>query len=237
MVVGMVDSGPARPAVSRPGHDLDVGGTGPGAAGWLAVTATAYVLLHHVGTALGWLGSVGLTRWADWVDLGTPYAVVLSAGIGLARSGRAGAWVWGVYAVGAVTYVEGHGIHLAANSIGNVAPGPAAHFWDETAGHYLWQAGWILVLAALTAVFAGRPAPRGPWPYCLAAALGVTAATNTLEGGTAALGLLSALAFVAAGWMTRRGTGRLLLLAYGLSLLILVGYGLWQQGFPQPSQL
>jgi hypothetical protein len=37
--------------------------------------------------------------------------------------------------------------------------------------------------------------------------------------------------------MTRRGTGRLLLLAYGLSLLILIGYGLWHQGFPQPSQL
>lgn len=233
----MVDSGPTRPAQFRSGRDIDVGATGYGAAGWLAVTATAYVLLHHVGTALGWLGGIGLTRWADWVDLFTPYAVVLSAGIGLARSHRLGAWVWGVYAVGAVTYVEGHGIHLAANSIGNIAPGPAAHFWDETAGHYLWYAGWTLILTALTAAFAHRPAPRGRLPYALATALGVTAATNALEGGTAVLGLLSALAFVATGWITRRGTGRLLLLAYGLTLLILIGYGCWHRGFPQPSQL
>lgn len=37
-------------------------------------------------------------------------------------------------------YASGHGIHLAANSIGNVSPGPTARLWDEVVGHCVWYA-------------------------------------------------------------------------------------------------
>ena len=43
--------------------------------GWLVVLAVSYGVLHHAGTIFVGLGEVGETRWADWIDLLTPYAV------------------------------------------------------------------------------------------------------------------------------------------------------------------
>jgi hypothetical protein len=226
-------SGAARPEHREPAAD----GVGAAALWWLAGTIAAYGVLHHVGSGLAWAGTVGVTRWADWLDLLTPYAVLLPAAVSLRLRGPVGLPVWAVYAAGAVTYVEGHGIHLAANSIGNVAPGPAAHLWDEVVGHYLWYSGWILVLTALAMAFGPVAVPRGPLPYALAILLGGTAATNALEGGTAVLGLASAGAFVVAGWLGRHGLRRMLVVAYVPTIVVLIGYGLWHGGFPQPSQL
>lgn len=203
---------------------------------WLVVTAVAYGVLHHTGSLSSRLGSVGPTRWADWLDLVTPYAVLLPAAATLLAAG-ASRRLWAVYLVGAVTYAEGHGIHLAANSVAATAPGPTAHVWDEVVGHYVWYGGWTAVLATLAAVLARRALPRGPVPYVLALLVGTTAATNALEGGTVPLALASAAAFVTVGWLTRHRLGRLLAVAYVPTLLILVGYGLWYGGFPQPSQL
>jgi hypothetical protein len=70
-----------------------------------------------------------------------------------------------------------------------------------------------------------------------ALAVGATAASNALEGGTAALTLTSSAVFVMVGWRTRDGLGRLVLVAYGLAVGILAVYGLWFGGFPQPSTL
>lgn len=202
----------------------------------LAVVALAYGLLHHLGTGLGRLGTVGPTRWADWAELLVPYAVLLPAAVALVAGG-ASRTVWGVYLVGALSYAEGKGIHLAANSIGNVAPGPAAHLWDEVVGHYLWYAGAALVLAALAATFARYDPPRGVGPYLPALLVGVTHGTNSLEGGTAAFGIVVALVGCGWGWATRAQLGRLLLVACVPALLLLVGYGLRHGGFPQPSEL
>jgi hypothetical protein len=207
-----------------------------GVRGALAAVALGYGVFHHVGAALAPLGSVGLTRWADWVDLATPYAVLVPAAAALA-AGRAGRRLWVVFLVGAVAYTDGHGVHLAANSIGNQAPGQAAHLWDEVVGHYLWYAGAAVMFAALAAAFARYPRPAGAGCYALAVLVGVTHATNSLEGGTAVFGIVVAAAFTGWGWATRAGLGRLLLVAYLPALLILAGYGLWHGGFPQPSEL
>ncbi len=43
-----------------------------------------------------------------------------------------------------------------------------------------------------------------------------------------------------AGWAWQRrheGTGRLLLLAFGTSAVLLAVYGVWHGGFPAPSEL
>lgn len=202
----------------------------------LAATAAAYGCLHHLGSLGSGLGAVGPTRWTDWLDLVTPYAVLVPAAVALVAAGaRAGVLL--VFLVGAVAYTDGHGIHLAANSVGNVAPGDAAHLWDEVVGHYLWQAGWFVVLTALTACFARRPPARGPVPHLLALLVGVTIGTNALEGGTVPLALAAAVAFGVAGWRTRGGLGRLLLVAFLPAGAVILGYGLLHGGFPQPSEL
>jgi hypothetical protein len=206
------------------------------AARTLAAAAVAYALFHHVGTGLGWLGAIGSTRWADWADLLTPYAFLLPA-VATIRFAQGGPASWLVFLTGAITYVEGHGIHLAANSIANAAPGDAAHLWDEVVGHYLWFSGAMLVWAALALTAAPRTPVAGPIPIVLAVAVGATAATNALEGGTAVLGLAAAAGFTGWGWRTRRRLGRCLIVAFAPAVLILVGYGWWNGGFPQPSQL
>ncbi|MEV4624345.1 hypothetical protein AB0J74_37270 [Asanoa sp. NPDC049573] len=196
-------------------------------------------MLHHVGSGLAWLGPVGSgpTRWADWIDLATPYAFLLPAAMTLWRAGEIPAAAWLAYLVGAVTYVEGHGVHLSANSISNARPTEAAHLWDEVVGHYLWFIGSMLVWAALATTLSRRRPVRGPLPALLALAVGVTASTNALEGGTALLGLAAAGGFAAWAWLTRAGSGRLMLIGSVPAILIIAGWGMWNAGFPQPSEV
>lgn len=203
---------------------------------WFAACALLYGLTHHIGFGLAGLGTTGHTRWADWIDILTPYTVLLTAAAALHAAG-AGRRTWALYLTGAITYVEGHGIHLAANSVGNDAPGDVAHLWDEVVGHYLWYAGTALVAAALIAALAHRPAP--PAHLALVPALGVafTWTSNSLEGGTAVMGIAVAAAFTAWGLRTRHHLGRVLIPAFAPAVVMLTGYGIWHHGFPQPSDI
>jgi hypothetical protein len=199
---------------------------------WLAAFAVAVIIGHHIGTIVGPLGELGgRTEWADWVDLLTPYAVVGTA-LGALVAAGATRRTWLVAAAGTVVYVQGHGIHLAANSIGN-ARGNAApvHFWDEVAGHYLWYGGLYVLVAALVLV---APATTSPWRWPLAALFGLTMATNGIEGGTPWFTLAAAAGFLFWGVRLR---GELLLCAFGVTTAALVGWGLYWQGFPQFSEL
>ena len=73
---------------------------------------------------------------------------------------------------------------------------------------------------------------------CLAAVgLGVTIFDNLDEGGTVLAGSFMVLAFLGYGWRFRATSGRLLLLAYGLTGLGLIGWGIYWGGWPQFSQL
>jgi hypothetical protein len=97
----------------------------------------------------------------------------------------------------------GHGIHLAANSVGNVAPGMTVHLWDEVVGHLVRYAGVALVAAALAKTMIGRRRPASFGGYLLAVAVGLTWATNAVGGGTVVPSLLLAVAAVAFGWIHR----------------------------------
>jgi hypothetical protein len=200
----------------------------------VALCAVLYNLLHHLGTLPGGLGDAGGgTRWVDWLDLLTPYAVVGTALAALARAGtdRRG---WWTALLGAGTYVSGHGVHLAANSIGNVRGDVApVALWDEVVGHWLWYAGVALLVVALARSVA---LPARPVGYALALATGLTWTTNALAGTNGAGSLAVAAGLAAWGWRRRgTGTGRLLLAAFGTSALLLATYGVVHLGFPEPA--
>jgi hypothetical protein len=214
--------------------DRRAGGFG----GWLVLLAVGYAVSHHVGTLFTGLGDVGSTqtRWADWIDLATPYVVTGAAG-GALRAARASRLAWTVFWFAAVLYTQGHGIHLAANSVGNVAPGEPAYLWDEHVGHYLWYTGFALVVATLAATLAERPPRGGVGAHLLALLVGFTNFTNSVEGQTPILGIVVAVLFLGWGFVTRDGLGRVLLTAYGFSLLLFAAFGIWQGGFPEFSKL
>lgn len=188
---------------------------------WLGVTALAYVVAHHLGLLPDGLGEGPRgTRWADWLDLVVPVVVLAPAAMVLREAGAA-ARQWAVLGAGCVVYASGHGIHLAANSVGNAAPGETAHLWDEVVGHLVWYSGAALVLLALATTMPGRPRP-GFLGYVLAVGVGITWATNALGGGTELLSLAVALVAVAWGWRQRGGLGVTLLVGFLPAAVVLV---------------
>ncbi|MEO5838081.1 MAG: hypothetical protein ABIQ73_22065 [Acidimicrobiales bacterium] len=130
---------------------------------WLVAFAIAYAVLHHNGTLLSPLGGPGTTRWIDWFDLATPLLVLLpSAGVLRCVGGSTNQWV--LWLVGAIVYTEGHGLHLAANSIYHDAPGDAAQLWDEVVGHLIWYSGFWLLVVVLVVALAKTKLPLSPVP-------------------------------------------------------------------------
>jgi hypothetical protein len=214
--------------------DRRAGGFG----GWLVVFALGYGVFHHAGTIFSGLGDVRDTgtRWADWIDLATPYVVTGAAAGGL-RAARATRGVWAMFWFAAILYTQGQAIHLAANSVANAAPGEPAHLWDETVGHYLWYLGFALIVVTLATTLSERR-HRGAWgAHLLALVVGFTHFTNSVEGQTPVLGIATAVVFAGWGLVTRDGLGRVLLTAYGFSLVLFTAFGLSQGGFPEFSEL
>lgn len=215
--------------------------TGTAAAGvprLLTASAVAMVATHWLRLLPLGFAAPGATRWEDYVDLLTPYAVAGPALVVLARVG-AGRRSWVLAVLGAAVFTSGHALHLSANSI-SYASGDAhpAYFWDEQVGHHLWFAGLTLLLVVTVRAVRDLPLPAGPWAEALAVLVGITWAANVVEGGAVPFGSALAAGLTAYGWRTRdRPTGRLLALGFGLSLLLVAAYGLLQGGFPQPSEL
>src|SRR4051794_11854427 len=211
-----------------------------GFGGWLVVFALGYGISHEAGELFRGLGDVGdtQTRWADWIDLATPY-VVTGAAAGALRAARASRGAWTVFWFAAVLYTQGHGIHLAANSIGNASPGTQQpeYLWDEHVGHYLWYVGFALIVATLAATVSERRYRGGLLAHLLALVVGFTNFTNSVEGQTPVLGIVVAAVFMVWGIVTRDSLGRVLLTGYGFSLLLFAIFGIWQGGFPEFSEL
>lgn len=156
---------------------------------------------HHLGTFLAPLGQVGDVQQADLVDLALPYAVVASGGLALLAVPRR-AQVAGVVAL--VLYVQGHGLHLAANSVAERDPGPTAFFWDELAGHAVWYAGLYLLVGALLVGGAVTTRP-GPVRLLLSVVVGTTFATNALGGHSVPLAVLACAVLLVLAVRRRRG--------------------------------
>ena len=112
---------------------------------WLGWFALCVIVGMQAGTIFKPLGTIGQTRVADWVDLLTPFAVLGCAAMVLVRAAAArGPWV--LFGVGGVAFTLGHGLHLSANSVSNVADeavagAPIVHLWDEVVSQNVIAAG------------------------------------------------------------------------------------------------
>jgi hypothetical protein len=161
----------------------------------------------------------------------------------------------------AALWVEGQGMHLAANSINNLIEGLAdrgvidvqqtdiyqlTYFYDEYLSHYLWHLG-VVGLAALL-VYRDWKRPDAIltlwWAAILAGLLyGFTLFCIFLEGQTLALGLPFVLIITLLGVIWgRKHLGRKPLLAFFfisclVAALMLVGWGLYWGGFPQFTEV
>jgi hypothetical protein len=210
---------------------------GPAARRLLAWSAVALIATHWLRLLPLGFSAPGATRYEDFVDLLTPYAV---AGPALAALAVVGATrrSWTLALVGAVAFTQGHGIHLSANSIRH-AVGPAApvDLWDERVGHWIWFTGLTVLTAAVAHAVAGA-VPGGRAGSVLATLVGLTWAANVVEAGSVPLGVALAAGLLLLGWRLRATpTGRLLVLAFGVALVLVAAWGAWWEGFPQPSEL
>ena len=204
----------------------------------LAASAVAMVLTHWLRLLPLGFAAPGATRYEDYVDLLTPFVVAGPALVALSRVG-AGRRAWGLAVLGAAVFTQGHGLHLSSNAIsyasGDAAP---AYLWDEQVGHHLWFSGLTLLLVVVVRSTRHVPLRTTPGTWLLAVLVGLTWAANVVEGGAVPFGATLAVGLTAYGWRTRAGAaGRLLVLAFGLSLALIAAYGLWKGGFPQPSEL
>ena len=126
---------------------------------WLAATALAYALLHHLGLLPSGLGPAPRdTQWVDWLDLLVPWLVLVPAALTL-RAGQPPTRTWVVFGAGVVAYASGHGIHLAANSVSNAVGGGTVVMSLVLAAAgtaYGWtrrrELGVVLLVAGLPAV-------------------------------------------------------------------------------------
>jgi hypothetical protein len=221
--------------------------TTPRVKGWLGWFALAVIVGMQAGTVFRPLGTVGETRVADWVDLLTPFAILGTAAVVMARAGAPrGAWV--LFGVGGVTFTLGHGLHLAANSVSNVADPVVAeasivHLWDEVVSHWIWYVGLFLVILAMALALRPLGFRVGAFDLVVAALVTVTLVNNYIEGGTPWLGLVLLAILLALGIAWRPApVARLMVLVGGLGLVLLVAWGAYwylSDGsvFPEFSEL
>jgi hypothetical protein len=194
----------------------------------LLAFAAAVFVFHQLPALVG-------SSVEPWIDLLTPFAVIGTAAFLVGRG--ASALVLVVAVVGAVLYADGHGIHLAANSIGHEElTGDAkdvAHFWDEEWGHFEWHLGLFVLIGAFCLARRERP-----WlPALCAVLLGWTFFTSTVEGGTWWLVLVATAVFVPWAIVARRPILVTAAAAFGLTALMIGIWALWHQGMPQFSDV
>lgn len=195
-----------------------------------------------------------LMKTADALDLFTPLALIpvywLLFQLDRQRTVTHGEMI--AFLVLAALWVEGQGMHLAANSIGHLTEtlaGSAAasltNFYDEVLGHYMWHAG-MLGLAALLMFrqwknpFIGQVSGLG---VEVGAGIlhGLNYALMVLEGATTPIGVPFAVLVVSFVLVLGRGQLRqqpVLAFFFAtcvVALLFFLGWGLYWGGLVEPS--
>ncbi len=147
-------------------------------------------------------------------DLFTPVLAIPLAWVVLERAGSLGRAGIAAFLVAAAVWIEGQGIHLAANAIGDAfspdgatafyrtVPGDLDFWLDETLSHWMWHLGWVAISVLVLAASTRDQAPAADRPASIAAAAGlvhgVTFFLVTVEGTTTGLGIPASILFL--GW-------------------------------------
>jgi hypothetical protein len=188
---------------------------------------------------LSWISD----QTAEWINLATPFAVVAAAAAVLVQLEARGVSL-AVAVVGGILYVDGHGMHLAADSIRSEGlSGEAervAHFWDERLSHWELHGGLILIVVAFCLAEADARAPVAPLLWAAAGTillLGTTLFAGVVEGGTWWLLPPAAVGLGAWALVRPRPVLRTCAAAFGLALLLLVVWVAWHGGVPEFSDL
>jgi hypothetical protein len=161
----------------------------------------------------------------------------------------------------AAVWVLGHGMHLAANSIDNLAEKLAksqvlditgtsiytlTYFLDENLSHYLWHGGVLGLVALLSYREWRRPAHlAATWWVTILAGLvyGLTSFCIFLEGQTVWLGFPFAIIFtlLTLAWgrkeLSQRPLLAFFLVASLVAVVLFTGWGVYWRGFPEFSKV
>jgi hypothetical protein len=155
----------------------------------------------------------------------------------------------------AAVWIEGQGIHLAANAIGDAFPHDAVkafygtvpgdlNLWlDETLSHWMWHAAWVALSILIVAAATRSPVAQANRPGLAAAAgliHGATFFLVTVEGATTLLGIPASILLLAWAALTARRelAGRPVALFFLVaSIVTLLGYLGWgaQHGWTLPE--
>jgi hypothetical protein len=204
-----------------------------------------------------------LVSYQDVFDLLTPFVLIPVYWLLFRQAGGEQATLAEeiAFMVLAAVWVEGHGMHLSANSINNLSEALArshvldilptdiyqlAYFFDEHLSHYLWHIGTVGLTALLIYREWRRPAGVATlwWATLLAGVIyGFTYFCIFLEGQTVPLGLPFAIVVVAFGliWgrqhLAQRPVLAFFFVTCCLALLLFAGWGIYWHGFPQFSDV
>lgn len=195
-----------------------------------------------------------LMHWGDIFDLFTPLVIVPLYWLLFLDTTRAtrGTTATIAFLLLASLWVEGHGMHLSANSISNLlGPGSSAvhnlvHFYDEVLSHYLWHFAIIgFSIFLLSHVNSSPTGASVHWTLVAPSAIlyGFSFFLAIDEGGTVPLGLpAAALIVLWIAFSRRRLVGKhnlvgFFLVGYAVAIALFLGWYLYWGGFPEFSEI
>lgn len=159
-----------------------------------------------------------------------------------------------IFLVFVAIWVEGQGMHLAANSIGHFLEygdgsllSQITYFYDEILSHFLWNFGIIALSAQLIYRNWQYPFSDGAgrliWVVLAGIIYGFTFFASGIEGGTILLSIpfaiLAALFCLITGWGNYKigPVNTFFLTGYGLAALAFTIWGIYWGSYPQFSEL
>jgi hypothetical protein len=159
-----------------------------------------------------------------------------------------------VFMVLAAFWIEGQGMHLAANSIGHLLEGMKGSdiysltgFYDEVLSHYLWHLGIFGLSVLIISRQWRNPFAEGQatlWLPIMAGIIhGFSLFVIVIEAGTAPLGITFAvlLTLFGLGWGRKKFNQQPLLLffftACSVAVLLFAIWAIYWQGLPEFSEV
>jgi len=210
--------------------------------------------------------------WGDTLDFLTPFTVIPFAYVLYSRLNRISRSSHSpessarslnilakvILAIGFLSYVQGHGLHLSANSIARLLQGmegtnvfKATYLFDEIISHFIWIVGLYLISLGMIILawrLSFQPLIRKSIVLLSAGTVfyGFTFTVEAIEGQTVIFAFPAAiLGFILALFIylkekreLRRNPVLLFFMsAYFLCILLFLFWGISRSGFPQFSEL